>query len=152
MPRRLRNLAGELTKLNLQIKHNLQQAEAKVSHINSLIAELAQQGGLSRAVLLGKYRELPYDPDAAPPARARVIQAVLLVPEGFGICEWESTDAYRPDQEPQHFNRDACEKFRPFAELDEADMLFVLPQMETLLEELVTIAEGVSTEAKVLSS
>jgi len=147
MPRRLRNLASDLTKLNQQIKRDLEHAEAKVKHLNDLIAELAQSGQLAPAVLLGTFLEVPYDPDAPPAHAARVIQAALLTPEGFGICEWDSPDAYRIEQEPEHFQREAREKFRPFAELGEADMLFVLPQVETLLAELLAIAEGAPTEA-----
>ena len=142
MPRRLQHLAATLTKLNVQIKHSLEEAEAKVGEVNALIAELAGSGLLVHAVLLGKFRELPFDPDAGTSTPERVIQAALLVPEGLGICQWDSREAYKPEQEPEHFRRDAREKFHPFADLDETDQVFILPQIEALLEELVAIAQA----------
>ncbi len=147
MPRRLQDLAANLAKLSVQIKHDLEDAEAKVGQVNQLIAQLAQTGLLGNAVLLGKFRELPFDPDAGAPAPERVIQAALLAPEGLGICQWDSREAYRPDQEPEHFRRDARERFRPFADLDDTDQVFILPQIEALLEELVAIAQTLPASA-----
>jgi len=64
MPRRLQHLAATLTKLNVQIKHSLEEAEAKVSEVNALIAELAGTGLLMHAVLLGKISRAALRPDA----------------------------------------------------------------------------------------
>ena len=139
MPRRLQNLASALSKVNVQLKHNLQEAEAKVSQVSALVAELAQAGHLRRAVLLGKFREACFDPDSGAPEPGRIVQAALLVPEGIGLCAWDSHEAYKPDQEPEHFNRDARERFIPFGDLEEADQVFILPQIESLVEQLVAI-------------
>ena len=86
MPRRLQHLAATLAKLNVQIKHSLEEAEAKVSEVNALIAELAGTGLLVPAVLLGKFRELPFDPDAGTSAPERVIQE-KITEETFDIAQ-----------------------------------------------------------------
>ena len=144
MHKRLRTMAAELTKVARQIKRDLERAETHVGEINQLIDDLATSGALRRAVLLGKHREIPADPDAPPADGGRLIQAALLVPEGLGVCVWDSEQESR-DQERAHFDRDAREKFMPFSELQEMEMLFVLPQIEALLEELLAIAEAASS-------
>ncbi len=142
MPRRLQSLASALAKVNGQIKHDLQDAEAKVSDANALIGELARSGMLRRAVLLGKFREASLDPDSGDSEPAHIIQAALLIPEGIGVCAWDSHEAYKPDQDPEHFDREVRKRFVPFGDLDETDQVFILPQLESLVEQLMAIAEA----------
>jgi hypothetical protein len=148
MTTRVQRIAGKLSELNLQIRHSMEQAEAKVNELNRLIAQLADSDLLGEEVFLGKAREVPQGLDIDESDSGRVIQAVLLVPEGFGVCQWSSEKDFAHDRGSATFPKKARRRFCAFHQLTSADKAFLLPYIEMLLDELMDIADVAASKLK----
>jgi hypothetical protein len=134
------DIAEQLGTLNLQIKHDMEQAEAKVERVNGLVRELGTTGLLSRRVILGPDYTHPWDPGCGPQDSAQVVQAALLVPEGFGVCLWSTDEFLEFEQSPGGLEQHARKKFEPFEKCCSADKKFLLPFVEEMLEDLTDVA------------
>lgn len=70
-----------------------------------------------------------------------LLQAALLVPEGFGLVAWDR-DEFLSFREQGPGVRDARLRFVPFDELDSALKVLLLPQIEPLLARLILTAHS----------
>lgn len=141
-------LANKISRLNVQIKQDLQRAEAKVGQINRLIADLATTGLLKQEIVLGRWRERPGSPGNGSDESSRIVQTVLLAPEGLGICEWDSETAYRQARARRKAEGAARQTFRSFDKLKPAEKTLLLPDIEPLLDELLDIADVAASKRR----
>jgi len=66
------------------------------------------------------------------------MQAMLLVPEGAGICRWKGEDSIPPHGEASV--QEVRDRFVPFSQCNPAEKAFLLQFIEELLDELTDIA------------
>jgi hypothetical protein len=140
---RLDEVAEQLALLNLQIKHDMEQAEGKAEHVNLLVSELGSTGLLTRQTLLGPTFTAPYEAGLGPSDSAQVVQAALSVPRGFGVCRWEMDEFLQLQSSPafaNQFESRARILFEPFEACTPAEKKFLLPFLEEMLEDLTDIA------------
>src|SRR5690242_17042264 len=97
----IESLTQELAALNSSIQRNKDDAEAVVGRIQPQLSELARSGLLRREVLLGTTMLRGYDPDQEPTDSGQVVQASLLLPEGFGVCLWDSERFAAAERSPE---------------------------------------------------
>lgn len=140
MKSRIDEMAEQLASLNIQIRHDMEQAEAKAERVNQLVHELGETGVLTHQVLLGVVFERAYDPESSTQDSGQVVQAALLVPEGFGVCLWDLVEFTTLRASPQGLERHARAKFQPFDECAAAEKKFLLPYLEEMLEDLTDVA------------
>ena len=145
MSDRFEHLAQEIAKLNLQIRHDMEQAEAKVVQVNDLIDELGRTG-LLNDVWLGPTYGQRYAPESGIVDSELVVQAALLVRHasgdrgGFGVCLWDMEEYCRLQSGLEDLKSNANRVFLPFNECDAAQKAFLLPHLESLFEELADVA------------
>lgn len=137
---RIDDVARELSSLNLQIKHAMEQAEAKVERVSHLVRELGTTGLVGREVLLGRYYDRPYDPDYGPNDTGQVVQAALLIPEGLGVCLWDTEEFSALQSSAEGLEPSARLRFRGFDDCSPAEKRFLLPFIEEMLEDLTDLA------------
>lgn len=146
------NAAEKLSSVLLQLKHKMEQGEAQVNEVNDLMGILGTTGLLNSTVFLGPDRPMDYDADTGPHDSGCLIQAALLVPGGFGICQWDTEEAFELDRGPGGREIGARLKFRPFAELNVADKAFLQPFMDEMLEEFMDIVDVAASQLAAPSS
>lgn len=138
---RFDEMAEQLASLNLQIKHDMECAEAKVERVNLLIRELGNTGLLKRPIFLGGTYSGTYDPAFGPHDSGQVTQAALLVPEGFGVCRWDTEEWNRLEQSQEGFEPHARICFESFESCSPAEKKFLLPFVDEMLEDLTDMAQ-----------
>ena len=136
------HLAQDLARLNLQIRHDMEQAEAKVAQVNRLVKKLGKTGLLNDLTTWDGFRAARFTPleGSSEMPDCRITLAALLVPDGFGICAWESEKAYLGDVSKTGLKARAQRRFVPFAKCDLRDKAFLLPVIEEVLDELIDVA------------
>jgi hypothetical protein len=126
----------DLAQLTLNLRRAQEQAEAKVASVNQLIQQFAATGMLAETVILGDVLQTrAYAPRCGGNSSGQLVQAVLLVPGGFGVSVWD-TEEYL---EAKHINSIASETpvhFVPFSECCPAWKALLLPHVEPLFEKL----------------
>ncbi len=135
-----------LRQFNLQIRLQLEQAEAKIPALNEQIDQLSRTGLLQGEAVLGNvmcsrgYYNQPEN------SSGLVIQAAALVPGGFGVVDWD-TDDYRAVSESAgpSFSQ-ARLRFRAFDQLEPALRAMLLPHVEPILNQLLAKAFPVHAE------
>jgi hypothetical protein len=128
-----------LRQLNLTLRQQLEAAEARVPAINEQIAQLVGIGLIQDAALLGEVvYDKAYSPIPTPTDGSLVLQAAILIPGGLGLVAWDREEflAVR-NQGPGY--RDTHLRFVPFDELGSALKALLLPQVEPLLDRLLSI-------------
>lgn len=68
------------------------------------------------------------------------MQAALVIPEGFGVCLWDSEEFARCRLEQDGLASKARNKFQAFDQCRTVEKAFLLPFIEEMLEELMEIA------------
>jgi len=100
--------------------------------------------------LLGDVSSLPAGKACGPiPSESDgslLLQAALLVPEGFGIIAWDREE-YLAARNSSPRNREARLRFVPFNELGSALKTLLLPQIDPLLAELLRTIRPTSENA-----
>lgn len=143
---RMETLAQELAQLQLQIKHDMEHAEAKVVQVNNLLQELGKTGLLKETVMLGRCRHIAYPAESQTEDPESEKQAALLIPEGFGICSWNAGDLGTSRREDDGGEAEVRKRFVPFAQCNTAGKAFLLPFIEDLLQELMDVAEVAASQ------
>lgn len=139
IPHNLSTQLEKLRQLNLSIRQQLEAAEACIPAINEQIAQLAVVGLVRDAAFMGQivydkaYGAIPSETDGS-----LLLQAALLVPEGFGLIAWDR-EAFLAFREEGPGYRDARLQFNHFDELDGALRALLLPQVAILLERLLVV-------------
>ena len=80
MAQKYGSMVRQLGQINLQVRHLLEKAEAKVTQINSLVRKLAKTGLLKRMTILGKQSRCVSYADDERLNSCRVVLPVLLTP------------------------------------------------------------------------
>lgn len=127
-----------LRQLNLSLRLQLDQAEARIPPINDLIEQLGAIDLLSEAALLGLViYERHYDLSHGPRDSGQLLQSALMIPGGIGVLLWDTDEylAFRSNPDP---NEAALFlKFVPFNDCEGAVKALLLPQIEPLMELLM---------------
>ena len=113
-------------------------AQRRVAMCNDVIAEVSELGILPRTVLLGQVlclRETHAPSNAA--CDARLLQAALLIPGGFGVVIWENAVHFERAQESRPQESDAWRCFIPFEQCNQPFRQFVGAQYGDLVQQFV---------------
>lgn len=132
-------LLERLRMLNLVLRLRLEQAEARIPGINDLIQQLFAIELLPETALLGLVIfERHYSAQTGPQDSSQVLQAAILIPGGLGVVCWDSEDylAFR-NHLPENL-QELFLKFVPFDRCGSAVKALLLPQVEPLMERLMT--------------
>jgi len=133
-----------LRQLNLTLRVQLDQAEARIPGINDLIQQLGAIDLLNDAALLGLViYERHYDLSRGPHDSGQVLQSVLMIPGGIGVLLWDTEEylAFRSTPEPDPTTLKL--KFVPFDDCEGAVKALLLPQVQPLMELLMNRLSGV---------
>lgn len=133
---RLDQLADELGGISRQIRHCMDQAEGKVNQLHTVVGQIAATSLLTRTVWLGLCMERCYDSSVGPHDSGQVVQAALLLPEGFGVCIWDTEEYCELTNSPEGLEPTARQRFRPFAECTPTEKAFLYPSIDSMLEDL----------------
>lgn len=129
----------QLQQLNLTLRQQLEIAEHHLPAINEQIRSLADIDIVSGMALLGTVvYDRSYGPDG-PIDSNQILQAVIMVPNGFGVCMWDSEEYFRVRQQPRISHGTIQMKFVPFDECGSAVKALLLPHVEPLLERLMQL-------------
>lgn len=132
------SLLERLRQLNLSLRLQLDQAEARIPAINDLIEQLGAIDLLCEAALLGLViYERHYDLSKGPRDSGQVLQSALMIPGGIGVLLWDTDEylAFRSDPDPNEAS--LFLKFVPFDDCEGAVKALLLPQIEPLMELLM---------------
>ena len=140
MKSRFDEMAEQLASLNLQIRHDMEQAEAKAERVNQLVHELGETGLLTDQVVLGSFFERAYDASDSAHDSGQIVQAALLVPDGFGICLWDMVEYAGLRNSQDGLEAHARAKFQPFEACSAVEKKLLLPFLEEMLGDLTDIA------------
>jgi len=125
----------QLRQLNLSLRIQLEQAEARIPDINELIEQLAAIELISETALLGLViYEKHYSALSGPHDSSQVIQSALMIPGGIGVVCWDTEEylAFR-DNPPEDLS-ELYIKYVPFDSCASAVKALLLPQVEPLME------------------
>jgi hypothetical protein len=129
------NYVDQLRQLNLSLRVQLEQAEARIPGINDLLQQLATIDLVTETALLGlvifegHYSVLTGPHDSGP-----LLQAALLIPGGLGVIHWDSEEYATFRKAPPQNETELFIKFVPFESCPSAIKALLLPQVEPLLE------------------
>ncbi len=131
------NYVDQLRILNLSLRAQLEQAEARIPGINDLIKQLAAIELITESALLGPIiYERQYGVIEGSRDSGQLLQAALLVPSGFGTICWDSEDYVTFRKHPPQNESQIILNFVPFDSCPSAVQALLLPQVEPLLERL----------------
>jgi hypothetical protein len=139
MPDKFGLMARRLGQINVEVRHLVKKAEAKVEQVNALVRELAKTGLLKKVTILGKQSRCVNYADGECAQSCFVVLPVLLTPEGIGICIWDSEHAIEIKMAGMP-KSEARRVFTPFAKCAPADKAFLMRFIEPLLEDLMDLA------------
>lgn len=125
-----------LKELNAQIRHQAEQAEARVATANPLIAQLATSGLVADQILLGQFLLLRgYSSRFPPKDSGQVIQAALALPGGVGAVVWDSEELALVRDSPQ-YECEAFWRFVPFNECEPIVRALITSNLAPLFDQL----------------
>ena len=127
---------SELQSINLQLRSQLEFAEHLIPKLNQQIAQLGAIQLLGRFTIRG---EIIYDrcyTDNEVGSDGLVLQAALLVPEGFGAIAWDREEylVHLRNERIEHHRLQSL--FTPFADLASGQKAVLLSVLPGLLKEL----------------
>lgn len=130
---------NSLRQLNVNIRHQLELVEARIPPLNELISQLAGVELLIDTALLGDivfdraYTPIPNYSDGS-----QLLQAAILIPSGMGLVLWDREEylAFRDYEGPRF--QDIHLRFSAFEELSPALKVLLLPQVDVLVEVLLS--------------
>lgn len=125
----------QLRLLDLSLRSQLQQAEARVPSINAIIAELAKMQGVPEYAILGLilYEGLT-NVLTGPNESGQVVQVALTVPGGFGVVNWSSEEFATYCKTPPKTSAGIFRLFIPFDRCPSAVKALLLPHVQPLLD------------------
>jgi hypothetical protein len=147
MNNQLEEAIGRLSELLIQARCDVKHAEAWIARINPLIHELSRSG-LTHSVHLGQVIcERPFCPEPRQEDSGRIVQAALLVPEGFGVCVWDTEEFGRLLSSEEGLEPEARTRFVPFEACDFVHKMLLLPHIEKMLEAVLGQAGAAGLDA-----
>lgn len=133
-----REQLNKLQEFDLQLRLNLDQAQATVADLNRQIHEMAATGLVRRLFLLGEvfYQEGYEDNNDADTGRA--FQATLSVPEGFGAAAWDTEAYYLTWKRGDSPESEARLNNILFADLPPRVQARILPEVRLLMDRFLS--------------
>lgn len=132
-------LLEKLRMLNLVLRLRLEQAEARIPGINDLIQQLFTIELVPETALLGLVIfERHYSARTGPQDSSQILQSALLIPGGLGVIFWDSEEYLAFRNHPPENLQELFLKFVPFDRCGSAVKALLLPQVEPLMERLLT--------------
>ena len=129
----------QLQQLNVNLRQQLEVAEHHLPAINEQIRSLADLDIVAGIALLGTVvYDRAYGHDG-PIDSNQILQAAILIPQGFGVCMWDSEEYFRVRQQPRISHGTIQMKFVPFDECGSAVKALLLPHVEPLLDRLMQL-------------
>lgn len=133
-----RSVLGQLGQLSLSLRAQLDQAEAHVPNINALFARLAEVDRLNETIILGLViYEGHYNILTGPHEMGQVVQAALMVPQGFGVICWDSAEYLIFRKNPPRTVAELLLRFVAFETCPPAIKTLLLPQVHPLLAQFL---------------
>jgi hypothetical protein len=127
---------SRLKTLNLEIRQQLEVAEARVEPLNLLIKHLHATGLLNEQIFLGDVIwQRAYDVHVDT-SSGQIIQASLSTKKGFGAVFWDSEEFFHLSQAP-NLDAEAALLHVPFEQCEPAIKALLLPQLELLVRQLL---------------
>lgn len=131
-------IVEQLRQLNLSLRIQLEQAEARIPGINDLIEQLATIELVSETALLGLViYEKHYSALNGPQDSGQVLQSVLMIPGGIGVICWDTEEYLAFRDHPPDDLSELFLKYVPFNSCVSAVKALLLPQVEPLMELLM---------------
>ena len=131
----------KLQRLNVSIRAQLEQAEARIPAINVAIEQLSGIQLLPETALLGHVIfERHYCPIVGPTDTSQVLQAALLIPQGLGIVMWTLDEYITFRNAPNNHQGDITVRFVGFDDLEFAIKGLLMPHTQSLLDRVIQMA------------
>ena len=129
---------NKLQEFDLQLRLNLDQAQATVADLNRQIQRIAATGLVRRLYLLGGifYQEGYEDNNDTDTGRA--FQATLSVPDGFGAAAWDTEAYYLTWKHGGSLESEARLNNVLFAELAPRVQARILPEVRSLMDRFLS--------------
>ena len=139
---KISDILNQLRSHLLQMRSQLDQADAHVSDINLVVKSIGDLKLVTERTLLGHVVHMrEYSPRAHQADSGLVLQAALDIPQGLGIAAWDSEEYAELRTSPEGLGPHASLKFVPFNELEPAVRALLLPHVESLLIRLIQLAD-----------
>lgn len=129
-------IAEQLAVLSIRLRNRKQNLEAEMETINTVVRSLGETGLIRHDVLLGPTFERPYAPEARHDDSCQIVQAALLVPEGFGVCYWDMEEFVAGRRSPDGLEADARLHFQRFEQCTIEEKAFLGSFIRDMLEDL----------------
>ncbi|HEX4129704.1 MAG TPA: hypothetical protein VHZ24_06650 [Pirellulales bacterium] len=134
------NPAERLAAIAARLRHHAEQAEAEIAAANDIVRNLGGTGLVRGHVVLGRCFERPYVVEQHCTDSGQVIQAALLVPEGFGVCYWDTEEFCALHESFGGLEPEARARFQPFDSCTDEEKTFLRPFVEEMLDDLHDVA------------
>ena len=131
---------SHLRTLLLQMRSQLDQADAHVPEINNVVRSIAELQIVAERTLLGHVVHMQeYSPQTQPVDSGIVLQAALDIPRGIGIAAWDSEVYHQLRRSAEGLEFQRSLNFISFEELEPAIRALLLPHVESLLLRLIQL-------------
>ena len=136
---------SQLRELLLQMRSQLDQADAHIPEINNVVRSIAELRIVAERTLLGHVVHIQeYSPQPQPVDSGIVLQAALDIPRGIGIAAWDTEAYHQLRQSTEGLECQSSLNFIAFDDLEAAIRALLLPHVESLLVRLIQIGFRVS--------
>ena len=137
MPSNWKALVRQLRNLSLVIRHQAEQAEAKVQQANSLLRELQRIRVIRETVVLGPVLFVrSYAPTPGGNDTGEVVQAALCMEDGVGAAFWDTELFSELSQIVNGLESEVSSAFVPFERCEPSVRAALLPYIEPLVGEV----------------
>jgi hypothetical protein len=127
----------QLRTLNIQLRRQLEVAEAQVPVINDLLKQLDTiQLGCKRAFLDPVIYQRLYDRGYGPEDSCQVIQATAVAGHGLGVTLWDIDEYQAFCKRPWLDDHTVLVHFVAFDDLESSIKALLMPQVEPLLNRI----------------
>ena len=125
----------QLRHLDLSLRSQLEQAEARVQSINENILQLARMQAVSETAILGLVLFHDFSNASSETTDSgHVVQAALTVPAGFGVINWRIKQFASFCQTPPPDAGGFIHLFIPFDQCSTGVKTLLLPHVQPLLD------------------
>lgn len=132
-----KSLLRQLRNLCLVIRHQAEQAEAKVQQANALLRELRRNRVVSETVVMGPVLfTRRYPPTPGGNDTGEVVQAALCMDEGVGAAFWDTELFSELSQIVDGLESEVSSAFVPSERCEPSVRAALLPHIEPLVGEL----------------
>ena len=133
----LQSKIDKLTRLNLSIRQQLEEAELRIPEINAQIRAVTALGSHDQLTIEGDIvLQTPYLPNLGLNDSCQIYQAVLVASDGIGVAIIDMEDFLERQRNPDS-DIALSARFQAFDECSSFVKAALLPQVDPLLERLL---------------